>query len=357
MKRLLLLLTCLSLFFASCSETKKEESSDKVIRIGVILPMTGYAANWGEHIQKSIALAQKNLPPELQKKYEVIIEDGQGDNQVTPRVLQKLIGVDKVDALISCFDNIGNIIAPQARLKHIPHVAIALDDKLPDGQYNFTHWTPAYLSVDLFLREAQKRNVKTIAVIGVQHQFPQSIVKEIEKQISDKKIPIKIISNESFDMNSRDFSAVVTKSANTKPDVFLILSFPPSLELLGKKFKDLGLKNVTAIESIAMTVDPALFEGCWHVAPAFAQGKYADDFKNEYKMDPFGGGPNGYDAFNLLVEAFEKNSKNPAEALKSKGQFEGVYGASKVLSSGVIETQPTLQVIKNGKSILIEETK
>ncbi len=81
----------------------KEADSESEIKIGVVTPLTGGAAYWGESSLVGIRLAEQ----ELQEKgipVRVIVEDGELDPKLALSGAQKLVNIDGIDAMYTEFN-------------------------------------------------------------------------------------------------------------------------------------------------------------------------------------------------------------------------------------------------------------
>ena len=78
----------------------RPEKTTEIIKIGVVSPLTGGKAQIGEGLKEAIKLGQKDFGP-TKKQYEFIFEDSAGEVAKSATAVQKLISIDKVDALIS----------------------------------------------------------------------------------------------------------------------------------------------------------------------------------------------------------------------------------------------------------------
>jgi ABC-type branched-subunit amino acid transport system substrate-binding protein len=95
-KRLLvLLLIAISVIALVFMLTKKEKDS---ICIGVDLPLTGAYAYWGNEFKSGADIFCEKHP-----ELNVVFEDNMGETKNAASVANKLINIDKVDALVSLF--------------------------------------------------------------------------------------------------------------------------------------------------------------------------------------------------------------------------------------------------------------
>src|SRR3989454_7879582 len=102
------------------------------IKIGVIAPMSGGAAQIGKDMTNGIAMwLEENNQTITGRKVEVIIEDSQGQPNVALTKLQKLVESDRVHVLVGeVFAHIGYAMAPKVEEYRLPmlYPVIAADD-------------------------------------------------------------------------------------------------------------------------------------------------------------------------------------------------------------------------------------
>ena len=91
-----------------------------VIKIGVILPITGRASAVGEPSQKLLILAQEDLRRAYpDSNVLIVVEDGAGDAKTSVTAAQKLLNIDKVDALYVALTGPAMATLPLAREKNV----------------------------------------------------------------------------------------------------------------------------------------------------------------------------------------------------------------------------------------------
>lgn len=108
MKKLLVLLIAVTLavggYIFFLQGEKNDNNEKPVVKIGIILPLTGNTSNFGQAYKNGILLAEDNLNKNTKFTYKLIIEDSADNNKVLPAITRKLLDVDKVEAiLIKCF--------------------------------------------------------------------------------------------------------------------------------------------------------------------------------------------------------------------------------------------------------------
>ena len=79
------------------THTKTSKNTTK-IKIGVIVPLSGEGAQFGEEIKNGIEIALKQN--NLRDRFEIIYEDGKIDPKTSLSAYQKLSSLDKVNIII-----------------------------------------------------------------------------------------------------------------------------------------------------------------------------------------------------------------------------------------------------------------
>jgi branched-chain amino acid transport system substrate-binding protein len=320
--------------------------------------MTGNNGFAGEGIRDAINLAQSKLT-DTKYKYEVIFEDTQVDPKSAATVAQKLINIDKVDAIIDAYAPIGNIIAPIAEETKIVHIGIAFDARAANGVYNFIHFHTPDTSARAFLTEMNKKGLKTLGIFHLNNPGILAAHDSIVKL--SPEYGIEIVSDQEFKSGDRDFRSIIMKSAVSKADLYAVLSIPPELDILAKQMKDIGLSNMSTAIYFELSTNKSLYEGLWSIGFGTASDAFVKEYKDTYKKDIAFGGPNAYDAFNLIVNAAESYSGEGkpttrfiADKIQNLKNYEGVLGKLTVDEAGIIDSPVLVKIVKNGVLVPVE---
>jgi len=332
--------------------------SSEPIKIGVICPLTGNLAFMGEGLKDAILLAKENLS-DTRYNYEVIFEDDQLDPKKTASAANKLISIDKVDALVSISSGTGNVVAPIAKQNKVVHFGIASDVNIANGDYNFIHWTPPSEENKVFVKELQKRGITKIGLFVLNQQGAIAKMDDLRRRIN--KTDIEIVTDQSFNFGEKDFRSIISKAKNSGAEIYVLMAFSPELEILAKQIKEAGITTpLTSIEAFELTEQVDLFEGEWYVNAADPTGDFADKFKAKTGKNPTMGAANGYDIFNLIVTAAEKikkatkpTSREIAGELTKIKNFDGALGNLSVNENGIVVSKAVVRMIKDGKPITI----
>jgi len=335
----------------------------EAIKIGAILPLTGSMAYSGESLRDAILLAQSQLPKESKYTYEVIFEDDALDPVKASTAINKLINIDKVDAVISTGSGSGNVISSLTQQNKVIHFGVTSDLNVAKGEFNFIHWTPPESQAKKFVEEIKNRGIKKLAFIGVQHEGTKAKWEKAKEELN--KIGIEVVTEEWFPFGTRDFKTIILRAKQVNPDIVMIQALSPELEIFAKQAKELDIGiPLTTIEAFEYTKQPELFEGYWYIQAAEPTDKFTTEYITKYNDIPKLGSPYAYDSFNLIVEGFERVGKNykgeptpetiVQELLKIK-DFLGAAGTLTMKENGIIWSDAVVKMIKNGKPVIIND--
>ncbi len=323
-------------------------SGSEPIKIGAVLPLTGANAQVGEGLRNALLLAKKDYSGPL--KFDFIFEDSALDPKTALSAANKLIGIDKVDAIVDAYAPIGNAISPVAEKSKVPHFSIAFDPNIAKGEYNFIHFTPPSSISKTFIDELVRRNIGTVAVLRINNQGIQSVSDEFEKQIASTSI--KVVADEVFQPGERDFRSHITALKQKNPQLYVLLSIPPELEIAMQQLKDMNVKNVSTMVYFELSPKRELFNGLWFAGTQLPQEGFVTEYETAYDRPITFAVPNMYDIFNLIARAAENAPVKDREGIKDEllriKDFKGVLGDLSVDPQGIVISGSVLKIIKDG---------
>jgi branched-chain amino acid transport system substrate-binding protein len=351
-------------FVVSRNTETSKAGERQTVKIGVTLPLTGPVSMLGESVRGAILLAKENIK-NTKYDYEFVFEDDAFSPKQAVSTVNKLISVDKVDALISFGSPVGNVVSPIAEQSRIVHINdFASDTNVAKGDYNFLHYTPPYKDSALFISELQKRNIKNIVFFGQQdNPGANALIMAFEKDIKGSNI--KVLSTQKFNTGTKDFKTEILKVKNLGADIYVLEATSPELEILTRQLREAGIKApVTTMEAFEFSDQLSLFEGMWYVNGADPSQYFVDLYKAKYGSFPKFGAGNAYDVVNLIVKAAESagdgktkpTSTDIKDALSNIKSFDGVMGKNMGIdSNGQVMSEPVVRIIRNGVPVTISK--
>lgn len=279
---------------------------------------------------------------------------------MTASAVNKLIGVNKVDVIVSFGSGPGNVVAPIAEQNKVVHFGIASDPNVAKGEYNFIHWTPPSEENKVFVEELQDRGIKKLGVFESNQQGAAAAVADLKEKL--KGTDIEVVTNQVFNPGEKDFRSIISKAKNSGAEIYLLMAFSPELEVLAKQIKEAGINTpLTSIEAFELSEEVDLFEGEWYVSAASPTEDFTSKFEVKTDKNLTLGAPNAYDIFNLVVTAVEvfrgsikPNPNQIANELTMIKDFNGVLGNLIVNEDGIVISKAAIRMIKNGKPVDID---
>jgi branched-chain amino acid transport system substrate-binding protein len=351
-----IIIVALTAFFAFCPNHIADTSGRPVIKIGVILPLSGNMSDIGiaEKGAVQVAVADANKNPDNKYRYIAIFEDSMLNLPKTASITNKLISVDHADALISWGADVVNVVGGIAKPNKIVHFGISADARGADGEYNFINWTMPEHSAIKMAELIRDKGFNNVALIS----FNQSGALAATESLSDKLNAMKI-KNEihKFNGDIRDFHIDIKKMQSKGADLYVLRMFEPQIGIFIKQLREAGVSApITGIESFGWINDKSIIEGAWFVDVADQDNDITRRIKEHNKSDVNYGLGLHYDDVMLLVKAFESASDKTGVAawiVKIK-EYDGSVGRLTQDMHGIFHSAPSVKQIKNGKAVVVK---
>lgn len=202
------------------------------IRIGSLLPRSGFEALIGQGCQRSIEVAKKLLP-EMGYSFEVIDADTESKPEVARTQAEKLIR-EGANILVGAFDSGQTFaIAQVAEQNGVPFVInIGSDPAITAQGYKFVFRNfPTSIMLgtnglgrfnDLF--KATGTSPKTAVLMHINDTFGQSMLKGINALMPKLNLPFKIVETIAYDPQAKDLSIEVAKAKAAHADIHMVVT-------------------------------------------------------------------------------------------------------------------------------------
>lgn len=226
----------------------------ETIKVGIILPLTGGQAAFGEIEKNSFVMAFN----EIQKaggikgaKIELLFEDDTGKPDIARAAAEKLISKDKVVMLGGGYGSSETrAIAGVAQQNKMPFlINTGAADIITEQGWNYVFRLNPPVSeyseaAETFLKDVAKP--KTAAILFENSLFGTSGSKEFEK--SCKELGIQVVLKEGYEKGAVDFKPLLIKVKNANPDLIYMISYIMDASLLIR-------------QSMELDINPKLFMG------------------------------------------------------------------------------------------------
>ncbi len=227
--------------------SSKNKGADETgpIKIGFISPLSGDAASYGESARNSLELMVEKLNATGGidgRQVEVIYEDGKCDGKAASLAAQKLVTVDKVQAIIGGLCS-GETVAAAPIVEQAKVLLLSPGSSAPAitdaGDYIFrTYPSDIGFSHQLSNLVASK-GIKRVALISEQTDYSQGLRNAFLVDMKEKGI--EVVADENYAPDTNDFKAIGQKIRDVKPEaIFMNPQTATTATRIAKQLRDLG---------------------------------------------------------------------------------------------------------------------
>lgn len=363
----LFIFICISL---SCA--KKEES---IIKIGAVLPLTGDIAEYGIRCKKGIDVAVEEINSAggiKGKKIQIIYEDSKGIPKEGVSALQKLISIDKVQAVIGAVaSSVSLAMVPVADKNKVVLFSPASSSPKLTGisRYFFRNWPSDVFEASTMAEYVfVKMGLRKIAILYVNNDYGLGLKNEFEKKFEEMGGEIVLV--ESYEQNDSDFRTQLTKIKSRNPDAIYLAGYHKEMAFATKQIRELGLKaQILADADYAVAellkIAGGSAEGAIFATPEYDPNsenqpvkEFAEKFRRTYGNDPSIFEANGYDALKIITKAISEGAKNGEEIAQKISNLKDYPGASGLTSydkNGEVIKPATIKTVRNGQFVQLSE--
>ncbi|MEK7649153.1 MAG: ABC transporter substrate-binding protein [Patescibacteria group bacterium] len=355
------------------SQQEQPKSGNPII-IGSILPLTGDGAAYGEPDREIMQMAADEINASggvNGSKLEIIFEDSKCSGKDAANAIQKLISIDKVQAVVGAACSSEALAAfPIAEKNKIAFLSNAASspDLTNASPYFFRDYPSDASQGKILAQVALEKGWKNMAFMQEKKDYPLGIYKafgvEFEKGGGS-------IIKEEFASDAVDFRTQLKKLQVAKPDaLFISAQTPASGERVLKQLKELGW-TVQLFISDAMSGDTELMKrhaaqlegtlaaefGVDEQNPKFQH--LLDAYKTQYKKDaPFQSyAQTEYDSVYLIVDGLKavgNNGEKLAAWSRTVKDWDGASGKVTIEATGDRAGGHVAKIVKNGKVELLK---
>ncbi len=356
-----------------------QASAADTIKVGIVLPLTGAQAKFGEIEKQSfdMALEEINGGGGIKgKKLEFIMEDDTGRPEVGRSVVEKLITKDKVVMLGGGYSSSVTFgvagVAQQNRVPFLINTGAA--DKITEQGWDYIFRLNPPVSeyasgVETFLAEVVKP--KDAVILHENSLFGTKGAKAFQQ--SCDKLGIKVLMTEGYEHGGIDFKPVLVKVKELNPDLVYMISYIMDASLLMRQARELKLTPKLFVGGAAGFTLPEFDQNAgkaanfvvsatlWHqVLPLPGAMDYFNRFKARYNKDTEYHGAEAYAAAYVIRDVLQRAKSFSPEDIKqalSETKLMTVFGPVKFTSYDKKTNQNRLTTYvvqwQNGKLQLI----
>ena len=248
--------------------------SQGVIKVGVIASLTGPASNVGTNMWQSAQVASEKLNAGggvtlrdgSKAQLKLIVGDDESTQQGGQKAATKLITDDKVDILVGGYSSAVTSAYQQTIAEYrIPYIVTGASSPIIthrtdiDTSYIFHHCptTDTYgqyttMFIDQVVRSAVNKKLGAsadrpfrLAMLYQDTAFGKGVQSAVNNTITNDKLNIQLVSQQSFRMGESDFRTPLTAIKAANPDAVYIAAFPnEGAPIITQARRDIGLNTI-----------------------------------------------------------------------------------------------------------------
>ncbi|MFH1457262.1 MAG: ABC transporter substrate-binding protein [Patescibacteria group bacterium] len=343
-------------------ESEQINENQKIIKIGVSIPLTGNASVYGDQVQKGVEIALQNINQDDSFEYdlEVVYEDNQFKPEQSLTAYNKLVNIDGLKYLLNFGGNICPVINPKAQQDKVVNFATGCNtlDFNDEDSYNFRFDVAESEASEALVKfMAEDKGIENLALIYIDNTWGAIVANTIKDSLD--KYGINLVAEEKYSESSSDVRSQLAKikSANSDAIFFLTLAnyTPAFLRQLSELDINQPLYTNISVQAVDLTTLEGLADGVIYSAPKLEQ---MDNTRNLSFFNEFTD-PNsrnfaswGFDSFYLLADALNKEGDDPnkvAEYLRTVEDYPGAFGKLSYDNHGELKLDYKIMKIEDGQ--------
>lgn len=339
------------------------------MKIGATMPLTGYAASYGEDAKRGVELAveQVNKAGGIRgKKVEAIFEDDQGAGKTGVAAMQKLVTVDKVPVIVDGMMSATALpAAPICRENKVVFIGTLTShpEVTSPGGYIYRIAASDVINANVEAKFAynvlkKRRAAGLTATTDYGVRFKKIVQERFEK------LGGSWVGSDEFPQGATDYRTQLAKLKEKNPEVVFVVATHKEAAQMLRQMVELKFRPV--VIGTSMFDDPLLIElagdaaeGVYFTVGAGAvsglekkQKDFETAFKAKFGKEPAISAKHFYDATSLAIEAIKTGGETGPEidkAMSGIKDYMGVTGSITFNPIGDRIFPTTLKKIEKGK--------
>ena len=348
-----------------------------VIKIGVVLPMTGGISAFGQMAWEGVQIGYSMKPSVAGNEIKLILLDNRSEKTEAANTVARAIEKERVAAIIgeiaSSHSLAGGAVAEE---RHVPMIS-------PTSTNPLVTQGKKYINRACFIDPFQGGAAavfaykklgarKAVVFTDIEQDYSVGLSRFFMKAFTKLGGKVDVVYYKTGD---QDFSAQVSLVMAKNPDVIFITGYYPEAALIARQARQMGYKGYImggdGLEAPELVkIGGKAVEGVYLTTHFNAKGaatpmseKFVKMYREKFNKEPSAFAALGFDAYLILVDAIERALKaNPgiindlkkfrdaiAVEIRRTKNFEGASGYITINEIGDAVKSVVVDVVKNGE--------
>lgn len=357
-------------FIVGC---KPKTTKKEIVKIGVILPLSGNSAVLGEPKRRAfeIALDQYNVEKE---RLQVVFEDNFGTAAGGTNAFNKMLLKKDFDCFYIDLTPVVNACIPIVDAnKVITFGGTAVAEVTERSDYLFRIFAGGDQEVELIVKYLSQHGINNVFVMHTDELFGTSAYDYFKRLYSE--VGGSIVGVEQYPINNGDFKSQLAKAKSSKAEKIILLGYGNEYATLLKQAKEYNIKSDSFVCNLggannSVTELPVMFtEGLTFVGPRFSyllntnsltpkMQAFVDAYREKYNENPYFHAAYAYDMITVFMDVYGDGSKSKEQIMSdilTLKDYEGVTGKITFKPNGDSETDLVTATYRNGVMTLTED--
>lgn len=349
---------------------KPSGEEQEPIKVGVILPLSGSAAYYGNASKNGIEIAKEEIMKEYpQLNLQIYYEDSYYTPKGGVDSYSKLRNINQIDGVITAASHVSLAVQPLSTKDGILQMAIfsSADKYTTPNDLSFRISTRNEIEAARIAEFIKKEGFEKLGIIYLNNDFGLGFKDSLKEKLKEKKALAQIVGEEGVLLDASDFRTSLLKIKEA--DVIFMVGIAKHYGLIMKQAREMGI-SIPFI-SMRSAEDPVLLVTAGDVADGLIYSypfdassekggvnKFTNLFKEKYGENPDAYAAEGYEGFKLIALSFNECGKNYEcikEYLENLKNYKSVFGDLSFDKNGDVYYNFFLKTIKNGQFVPYEE--
>lgn len=295
-----------------CSDPAAEKPS---AAIGLLVPLTGGAASYGENARRGAELALsafREQYPEV--PVELRVQDSRGEAAAGTRAAAKLLDLDRVVAIVGCVTSgVTMAIAPMMNDRQVPVVSPgASSPNITDaGPFIFRTWPSDLYEAAAMAEYIAHSGVKRLAVLKINNEYGLAMERALVAKLQAMANGVEVVAVENFEQGAREVRTQLQRIKQKQADAIYFVGFPEAAVVFGRGFGEAGLDvpvfATSAFEDPQVPANTAgALDGTVYTRPISnspAAAAFRTAYEAAFAISPGVVSDTSYDATRLILDA------------------------------------------------------